>query len=209
MTTQEVKNLQSAMNRFTGKFLEDFPPIIVDGIRGPATNRRISECKLYLGYEDDASRSHRVTLLFLKQLNRPSILPAAMAKLAQERRDKQRERALRPVAGVATFDGQPVAKWLVPYLDFARQNGWKGTVTSGFRDPAHSEEVCMHKCGHPTCPGICAGRTSNHSGKTKPQGAVDVSDFARFGQLMQSCTLQPRIFNDLPKDRIHFSATGH
>jgi len=209
MTKTEVTQLQRAMNRFTGKLLENFPPIVVDGIRGPATNRRISECKLYLGYEGDAVRSHRVTPLFLKRLSDPKILPAAMAKLAEEQRRKQRERALRPVAGVATFDGRPVAKWMLPYLEFARQNGWKGTLNSGFRDPAHSEGICFQKCGKPTCPGICAGRTSNHSGKTKPKGAVDVSDFGRFAQLMQRCTLQPRIFNELSSDPVHFSATGH
>src|SRR6266516_5288614 len=179
MTKEEVTQLQRAMNRFTGKFLENFPPIIVDGIRGPATNRRISECKLYLGYEGDAVRSHRVTPLFLKRLNRPEILPAAMIKLAEERRRERRGRARRPVAGVATFDGRPVAKWLLPYLEFARKNGWKGTLNSGFRDPAHSEAICFQKCGKPTCPGTCAGRASTHSGKTKPQGPADVSDFAR------------------------------
>ena len=61
MTKEEVKQLQSAMNRFTGKFLENFPPLVVDGDRGPATNRRISVCKLFLGYKGGAVRSHRVT----------------------------------------------------------------------------------------------------------------------------------------------------
>lgn len=48
---------------------------------------------------------------------------------------------------------------------------------------------------------------TNHSGKTRPKGAVDVSDFVRFAQLMQRCTLQPRIFNDLSSDPVHVSAT--
>jgi hypothetical protein len=209
MTKEEVKQLQRAMNRFTGKFLETFPPIIVDGVRGHATNRRISVCKLYLGYEGNAVRSHRVTPLFLKRLNRPAIMPAAMIKRAEERRREQHERARRRVTGVATFDGRPVANWLRPYLEFARKNGWKGTLNSGFRDPAESEAICFHKYNQPSCPGVCAGRASNHSGKTKPKGALDVSDFARFGQLMQSCPLQPRIFNALPSDPVHFSATGH
>jgi hypothetical protein len=209
MTKEEVKQLQSAMNRFTGKFLENFPPLVVDGDRGPATNRRISVCKLFLGYKGGAVRSHRVTPLFLKRLNRPEIEPAAMIKLGEERRREQHERARRQVTGVATFDGRPVARWLKPYLDFARKNGWTGTLNSGFRDPDESEAICFHKCSAPSCPGVCAGRTSNHSGKTKPKGAVDVSDFARFGQLMQSCPLNPRILNDLTSDPVHFSATGH
>jgi hypothetical protein len=209
MTEKEVKQLQRAMNRFTAKFLENFPPLIVDGKRGRPTNRRISECKLYLGYDADVVPSHRVTALFLQRLKRPESMPAAMVALAEERRRKQHERARRRVTGVALFDARPVANWLKPYLDFARAHGWKGTLTSGFRDPVHSEEICFQICRHPTCPGLCAGRTSNHSGKTKPKGAVDVSDFVRFGQLMQLCPLEPRIFNALPNDLVHFSATGH
>lgn len=210
MTKQEVKALQRAMNRFTAMVLKNFPPILDDGDRGPLTNRRISECKLYLGYKGGAERSHRVTALFLRQLDNPEILPPEMKLLAEERRHKQHERAKQEIAdSAATFDGRPIAAWMKPYLDFARAHGWTGTLTSGFRDPAHSEELCLHMCGKPSCPGLCAGRTSNHSGRTKPKGAVDVTDFVRFGQLMQICPREPRIFNDLPKDHVHFSATGH
>ena len=38
---------------------------------------------------------------------------------------------------------------------------------------------------------------------------MDVSDFKRFGELMKSCPLEPRIFNALgADDPNHFSATG-
>jgi len=209
MTKAEVTKLQRAMNRFTEKFLENFAPIIVDGDRGKSTNRRISECKIYLGYKGGAQRSHRVTELFRQRLKNPDILPAEMKELAEERRRKQHERARKTVAGAAKFDTRLIAPWMKPYLDFARANGWKGTLTSGFRDPAHSEEVCFDMCGQPSCPGKCAGLTSNHSKKTKPKGAVDITDIARFARLMQQCPLEPRIFNDLPADPVHFSATGH
>ncbi len=213
MTKEEVKQLQRDLNRFTGRFLEKFAPLMVDGARGPATNRRIAKCKFYLGYTGEPQRSLRLTPEFRKRLNRPTsreLMPAAMIKRAQERRREQHERARRPApTGVTTFDGRKVANWLKPYLDFARDKGWKGTLNSGFRDPAHSEHVCIQMCGHPSCPGKCAGRTSNHSGKARPKGAVDVSDFARFGQLMQRCPLKPRIFNALhDSDPLHFSATG-
>jgi hypothetical protein len=209
MTEKEIKELQRAMNRFTNRFLENFPPLIVDGDRGRSTNRRVGVCKFFLGYPPGAERSHRVTPLFLTRLNRPAMMPPAMIKRGEERRREQHERARRRVTGVATFDGRAVANWMKPYLDFARKNGWKGTLVSGFRDPAESEAICFQKCGQPSCHGTCAGRTSNHSGKTTPKGAVDVSDFARFGQLMQRCSLEPRIFNELEHDRSHFSATGH
>jgi hypothetical protein len=137
-------------------------------------------------------------------------MPAAMIKRGEQRRREQRQHAQQPVTtGVTTFDGRPVAAWMQPYLEFARENGWRGTLTSGFRDPAHSEQLCFQMCGAPSCPGRCAGKASNHAGSTKPRGALDVSDFARFGQLMQRCPHQPRIFNALgAQDPIHFSVSG-
>jgi len=85
----------------------------------------------------------------------------------------------------------------------------QGRLNSGWRSPEHSEQLCLDMCGAPSCPGRCAGRASNRSASTKPNGAVDVSDETRFGQLMAQCPYSPPIFNDLPSDRIHFSATGH
>ena len=213
MSKDDVKKLQRELNQFTDKFLEKAAPLIVDGIRGHATNRRIVTCKFYLGYTDDPQRSTRVTAPFRRRLKHPKsgkIMPDAMIKRGEERRSKQHERAKQPVGrGVATFDGRQVAAWLKPYLDFARDNGWQGTLNSGFRDPEHSEQVCMAMCGAPSCPGRCAGRSSNHSGSSKPQGALDVSDFGRFGELMKRCPLEPRIFNALGAlDPVHFSATG-
>ena len=102
-----------------------------------------------------------------------------------------------------------MAGWLKPYLDWARANGWKGTVTSGWRSPEYSEQVCRQQCGAPSCPGTCAGRSSNHAGRVKPAGAVDVSDIPRFAALMQRCPHSPHIFNAIgAADPEHFSASG-
>jgi hypothetical protein len=113
-----------------------------------------------------------------------------------------------PAGGVGTFDGKLCASWLIPYLTWAREHGWQGKLNSGWRDPVYSEGLCLKMCGAPTCPGRCAGRTSNHAGDVKPKGAVDVSDYVRFGQLMAQCPLSPRIRNNLPKDLVHFSVSG-
>lgn len=131
-----------------------------------------------------------------------------MIALGEARRREQRKR--EPAGqGVTRLDGRRVAKWMKPYLEFARRNGWQGTLNSGFRDPAHSERLCIEMCGALSCEGRYAGRNSNHSGNENPKRAVDVSDFKRFGELMQSCPLQPRIFNALgDRDPIHFSSTG-
>jgi hypothetical protein len=135
-----------------------------------------------------------------------------MLARAGDRRRKLRKGAKlssAPRAGVATFDGKPVAAWLKPYLVWARNNGWQGTLNSGWRDPAYSEQLCRNICGAPTCPGRCAGKTSNHAGSVKPAGAVDVSDYGKFGELMRRCPIEPRIFNALgARDPVHFSASG-
>jgi hypothetical protein len=102
-----------------------------------------------------------------------------------------------------------VATWLRRYLVWAREHGWRGQLISGWRSPQQSEQLCFGICGRPICPGRCAGRASNHSKKQKPGGAVDVSDFARFAELMVRCPFRPRIFNALgPADPSHFSSTG-
>jgi hypothetical protein len=134
-----------------------------------------------------------------------------MRERGEDRRRKQRREAQHPPAraGVVLFDGRPCAAWLAPYLEWARGRGWKGTLVSGWRDPAYSEQLCRQICGAPSCPGRCAGRASNHSGNAKPSGALDVSDYQRFGQLMHQCPFSPRIFNALgAKDPVHFSASG-
>jgi hypothetical protein len=215
LTRAEVRRLQTGLNRFTERYLEGVGPLMVDGVKGPATAKRIVMVKYHLGYTGKAQRSSTVKPEFVRRMRHvrsPRYSNPAMLARASARRAKQRKKAklsAAPRTGTAMFDGRPVAAWMKPYLDWARANGWKGTVTSGFRDPAHSERVCMEICGAPSCPGRCAGRSSNHSGNTKPNGAIDVSDYAAFGRLMQRCPYSPRLYNALPTtDPIHFSTTG-
>jgi hypothetical protein len=111
--------------------------------------------------------------------------------------------------GTAKFDGLDVAAWMVPILKCARQNGWKGRVTSGYRDPARQRQACINVCGNPNgCPGTCAPPgESNHQTTAYPGGAVDVSDRDGFERAMSRCGGKLR--NALPKDRVHFSVSGH
>jgi hypothetical protein len=211
MTKQEITVLQNNLNKFTRKWLDDVAPIILDGDKGHATNTRIRTVKYYIGYTGKPQRSSTVSDVFLKRLAHPKDLsiPSVMRARGKERRRIQKEKAKNPV-GVTNFDGRPVAKWLVKYLEFARARGWKGTLNSGYRDPAFSESLCIRMCGQPSCPGRCAGRNSNHSGNKSPNGAVDVTDFVKFGQLMaRDDAPKPRIFNALgAQDPVHFSTTG-
>jgi Putative peptidoglycan binding domain len=215
LSAGEVRRLQKGLNRFTERYLDGVGPIIVDGIKGHATARRIITVKYHLGYTGKAQRSATVKPAFVRRMrhprsvrySRPAMLTRALARRAKQRKAAKASSA--PRNGVATFDGRPVAAWLKPYLEWARQNGWKGTLNSGFRDPAYSEKLCMSMCGAPSCPGRCAGRASNHAGSSNPSGAIDVSDYVTFGQLMRRCPYSPRIFNALgAQDPVHFSASG-
>ena len=216
MSPDQVKGLQRALNAFAAKTLHGVAPIVVDGVKGPATVKRIREAKHYLGYTGPARRSPVVDREFMQRLRRPRSTrfsnPAMLARALRRRRTQRRasKQSAQPRAGVATFDGRPVAAWIHPYLVWARENGWKGTLNSGWRDPAYSEQLCLNMCGRPSCPGKCAGRTSNHAGSIKPAGAIDVSDYATFGRLMQRCPYSPRLQNQLgARDPVHFSASGH
>lgn len=125
-------------------------------------------------------------------------------------RSRPNKAAAARTTGVTHFDGIPVANWLVPYLEWGRAHGWHGRLVSGWRDPVYSEGLCLRMCGARSCPGRCAGRSSNHSGSEKPHGAVDVSDFYTFGRVMQSCPLAPKLINRLgAQDPVHFSQSGN
>jgi peptidoglycan hydrolase-like protein with peptidoglycan-binding domain len=208
-----IRKLQRALNEFTARYLKKLAPLTVDGKKGPQTNTRIRQVRYYLGYGRTGAKSTVVDAALLRRMRHvgsPRFFNPAMLARSRKRRRKQHKVAMRsaqPQAGVMLFDGKQVAAWIHPYLVWAREQGWAGTIYSGYRTPEHSEEVCMGRCGHPTCVN-CAGRSSNHSGRIKPQGAVDVQFPEQFGPLMQKCPLRPKLWNNLPGDRNHYSANG-
>lgn len=217
MNTADVKDLQRSLNRFTDRYLKHVTPLRVDGDMGHATKKRIKAVKWYLGYgkgKRDASVDHefRTRMRHPKRVRHSSpraVERGARRRVRQRRRAKKSHKIAHTSSGVSTFDGKPCANWLIPYLQWARGNGWDGVLVSGWRDPAYSEQVCREMCGAPTCAGRCAGRTSNHVGSVKPRGALDVTFYDDFDRLMRSCPLEPRIFNALgDRDPVHFSASG-
>jgi len=175
--------------------------------------------KYYLGY--GSNRDADATSEFIRRVRHPrdpQYFPKGMIGTGIKRRLTQRRKYLRSrivgffTSGVTTYDGRQVAKWLVPYLRYARQHGWRGTLNSGWRDPVYSEHLCYVMCGAPSCPGRCAGRSSNHSGSSPGHGAVDVSDYGTFGRIMASMPLPDgahRLYNALgSRDPVHYSASG-
>lgn len=87
--------------------------------------------------------------------------------------------------------------------------GWEGYVVSGYRTPEYSEQLCYQMCGAPSCPGRCAGRSSNHSQIGPPMwGAIDVSDYANFARIAaeHNCPFRNQLG---AADPVHFSYSGH
>lgn len=114
------------------------------------------------------------------------------------------------------FDGHEVARWMAVVLQAARDSGmWTGVVFSGRRTKQFSQELCEGICGAPSCPGRCAGLTSNHVGPptyegVKWEGAADVTD--PFG-LRHYCETHNAPLHGggevLPADIAHFSHEGN
>lgn len=106
-------------------------------------------------------------------------------------------------AGLGTFDGYQVAKWIIPILNWARRNGWRGRITSGYRSHAYN---------------VAQGRNyfSNHEGTEYPSGAIDVGGY---GAVAEGAALAkvlrgyrgPRklVWGSVIQDYGHFSARGN
>jgi hypothetical protein len=225
MTKVEVKELQTALNAFTRRFRLGYAFVKRDGELGPATRKRIREVKYLLGY-DRKDINGTVGDKFLWRLKTPRATSEKFhvgdseVNLGKRRRARRRKNVVRNhllsfvTPGVTRFDGMPVAKEFVPYLVWARERRWKGVLSSGWRDPEFSESLCIAMCGAPTCPGRCAGKASRHSQKNVWNGAIDVTDYTKFGQLMASMPLNPpirpvRLTNHLPIDPVHYSVAGN
>lgn len=106
--------------------------------------------------------------------------------------------------GLGTFDGIPVANWIIPILNWARSHGWGGHITSGYRTHAHN--VAQGRFYH-----------SNHEDTAYPGGAVDVGGFGAKaeGQALAAVLAGyngPRRLvwgGPTINDWGHFSASGH
>jgi hypothetical protein len=120
------------------------------------------------------------------------------------------------VEGLVEFDGHQVPAWIAAILQAARTSGmWTGYVISGYRSPEYSEHLCIVMCGAPSCPGRCAGRSTNHScppsGRgVKYEGAVDVSNPEGLRAYCRAHDEPLRGDGEvLPADLNHFSYVGN
>lgn len=223
LTDEQVADLQRNLNGFTnGNWVADVGPLLVDGRRGPHTRSRLRHVLYWLGYGDN-----RLTVtvdtytklwkrrLLVRRLRHPKsslYFTPSMLKAGAARRKHQREQAFAAKSGdPVIIDGKAVQPWFAPWVKKIRDRGrWKGWVNSGIRTAAYSESLCYAMCGHPTCPGKCAGIYSRHNEQLPQEqrpGALDVTDYYTFAD--EARAVGAPFFNDLPSDRVHFSRDGH
>lgn len=210
--SEVIKARQRLLNAFTAKHLKGVGPIKVDGHDGPATKKRIGQCKFWLGWKSHgAAWTHQLARALRHPYDRRNTSKGTVARgIIRRRRHDAHHIGSYLHPGVTSFDGVRVARWLVPYLQYARAHGWHGRLVSGYRSPAYSDSLCRSMCGAPQCPGRCAGRLSNHSGSARPHGALDVSDYYDFGHIVARAPYAPRIFNALgSRDPVHYSSSGN
>lgn len=218
MNHDEIIHLQHAMNKWSKDHKDLGRPVLrIDGTMGTLTKKRIREVKADLGY---ANLDVKVDVNFFKRMNHPTEVhpdwgqtKEAVARGKTHRRKRRlwvirnRVRSVL-MPGVGTFDGIPVAKTAIPVLKWCRAHGWNGRLVSGYRTPAYSESLCYSMCGRPSCPGRCAGRSTNHAYATPVRFGLDVSDYVNFGHIVAKCPLRPHVHNALPNDLVHFSPSG-
>jgi hypothetical protein len=109
-------------------------------------------------------------------------------------------RALTRAKGTTNFEGHKVAAWIAPVLSYARKQGWKGQVNSGFRSLAEQTRIYNSGVRPAARPG-----TSNHEGAQFPRGAVDVSDAQQLSDIIKRSRYSHLLQWAGAKDPVHFS----
>lgn len=92
-------------------------------------------------------------------------------------------------------------------LAYAKSQGWKGQVTSGYRSIAEQQYLWDNADRL----GLVRGKTVARPGSSSHQSgdAIDVTDFETFRRIMATAPANARLKNLVPGDPVHFSVTGH
>ena len=114
---------------------------------------------------------------------------------------------------LVVIEGKQCAEHIAYRIFMARAAGFRGSLNSLFRSPEYSQQLCYQICGAPSCPGRCAGTSSNHTQYTYPNGAADVGDYYTFGSIMRALASKIPgyvLINRLgAADPVHYSASGY
>jgi peptidoglycan hydrolase-like protein with peptidoglycan-binding domain len=163
-TKDQVRALQSRLNHFTERYMDGIAPLVVDGVKGPETNKRIRTAKYYLGYAGDERRSVKVKPAFVRRLRHPRsprYAGATMLARAASRRKRQRKIAAR--AASAPIEGTPKHIIDTVVLRIAQECGIH-------RSPAENDAA---NARHGT---TVSGGRSDHQGPPAVAWAADISN---------------------------------
>lgn len=229
MTTKKIQTLQKGINTtFRGAKIP-WKHIEVDGDLGPTTLKAARIAGSWQGLSREQLRNiskGKITQFIYDVLTHKKTLTPTMKKRQEARKpyfEKMRQAHREPPEdpdGISKWHDLYVASWMVGkrvgpdgnqinWLQKSVDKGWDGALSSGYRTPAYSESLCWAMCGAPSCPGTCAGRSSNHSQTGPPNwGAIDVLSYSKFGRIQKE--IGSPLHNSLgPQDPVHFSYTGN
>lgn len=167
---------------------------------------------------DRSGERQNLMLSYLQNRHDPNALLSLKQGLDANRDTPSRTRTIREnvqthqaatkpkggsASGTASFDGKKVAAWMVPILQYARERGWKGTITSGYRSDA--EQVRIYNSGvRPAAkPKALGGSGSKHSETGFLEGAIDVTDPQTLDRILRKKNSRLKFAG--AKDPVHFS----
>jgi hypothetical protein len=107
--------------------------------------------------------------------------------------------------GLVAFDNKPVASWIAPILDYARQHGWQGSLNEGYRTDRQQAGIYNSGVRPAAVPVSLGGGGSNHEGKGWPAGAVDVSQAQQLSNILSRSPYKGLLVWAGAKDPPHFS----
>lgn len=228
-----VDDLQKGIDAVLGRRQFDWRKVPIDGVAGDATFDAAVMALYLIGASEAQIKKVQRGFITARSFD---LLTGAKRTKAMKKRDQERRahaaklRKLHRESNAVAADGTAkyvspsgvewrVAAWMVGkkvgpdgrrvnWLKKSIEHGWSGELYSAFRSPAYSRSVCEAKCGAPSCPGTCAGESSNHSQTGPPNwGAIDVQGYEQFGIIQRE--IGSPLKNNLPSDRPHYSYTGY
>jgi hypothetical protein len=166
-----VRALQTRLNRFTERYLDGIAPLVVDGAKGPETNKRIRTSKYYLGYSGDERRSVKVKPAFARRLRHPRsprYAGAAMLARAASRRKRQRTMAAR--AASAPIEGTPKHIIDTVVLRIAEECGiHRSPAENDAANARHGNTVSGGRSDHQGPPGVAWAADISNGGSPTPE----------------------------------------
>lgn len=119
--------------------------------------------------------------------------------------DSQSVMSAAGVHGSLPFDNTQVAAWIQPVLKYARQHGWSGSVTSGYRSVAEQTKLYQDMLAGRRAGPVGKPGQSNHNFTAFPGGAVDVSNPAQLSAILMRSKYANLLVWAGAKDQWHFS----